>query len=192
MAELDTSGGGKHKGAGGPKSKKMSTRVDMTPMVDLGFLLITFFMLTTTFNKPQAMSQNFPEKQDKKDEEAVVKASKVLQLIPWENNKIYYFFGTGNPSDGPSIIDSVDFSVTKNIRPILTKHLSQVKAKFGSEDDAIFLIKPKDKSKFKNYVDLMDELNIVGVKRLVPMEWTPNDSILVSNSLKGLMAAPPQ
>jgi hypothetical protein len=68
--------------------------------------------------------------------------------------------------------------------------LSQVKAKFGSEDDAIFLIKPKDKSKFKNYVDLMDELNIVGVKRLVPMDWTPNDSILVSNSLRGLMAAP--
>ena len=190
MADLDTSGGGKHKGSGGPRSKKMSTRVDMTPMVDLGFLLITFFMLTTTFNKPQAMSQNFPEKQDKKDEDAVVKASKVLQLIPWENNKIYYFFGTGDPKDGPSIIDSVDFTVTKNIRPILKKHLSQVKAKFGSEDDAIFLIKPKDKSKFKNYVDLMDELNIVGVKRLVPMDWTPNDSILVSNSLRGLMAAP--
>jgi len=119
-----------------------------------------------------------------------VKASKVLQLIPWENNKIYYFFGTGDASDGPSIIDSVDFSVPKNLTPVLKRHLNQVKAKWGSSDEAIFLIKPKDKSKFKNYVDLMDELSSVGVKRLVPMEWTPNDSILVSNSLKGLMAAP--
>ena len=190
MADLDPSGGGKHKGSGGPRTKKMSTRVDMTPMVDLGFLLITFFMLTTTFNKPQAMSQNFPEKQEKPDEEKAVKASKVLQLIPWENNKIYYFSGTGDAKDGPAIIDSIDFSVTKNIRPVLKRHLDKVKAQWGTEDEAIFLIKPKDKSRFKNYVDLMDEMNIVGIKRLVPMDWTPNDSILVSNSLRGLMAAP--
>ncbi len=191
MAELDTSQSGSKKGGSGvKKSKKMSTRVDMTPMVDLGFLLITFFMLTTTFNKPQAMSQNFPEKKKDEDKDVVVKASKVLQLVPWENNKLYYFSGTGDSKDGPTIIDSIDFSVTKNLRPVLERHLRQVEQKFGDREEAIILIKPKNESKFKNYVDLMDELNIVGIKRLVPMEWTPNDSILVNNSLKGLMAAP--
>jgi biopolymer transport protein ExbD len=54
MAELDTSGGGKHKG-GKVRSKKQSTRVDLTAMVDLAFLLITFFMYTTTLQKPKAL-----------------------------------------------------------------------------------------------------------------------------------------
>jgi len=63
MAELDTSqSGGKHKGKGKKRAKKASTRVDLTPMVDLGFLLVTFFMLTTTFSKPQTMEINMPVK----------------------------------------------------------------------------------------------------------------------------------
>src|SRR5579875_2904805 len=59
MAELDTSGGGKKKG-GKVRSKKASTRVDLTAMVDLAFLLVTFFMLTTTLSKPRAMDLAMP------------------------------------------------------------------------------------------------------------------------------------
>ena len=60
MAELDTSGGGHKKGPGVKKGKKLSTRIDLTPMVDLGFLLITFFMYTTTMSKPKTMEINMP------------------------------------------------------------------------------------------------------------------------------------
>ena len=64
MAELDTSGGGKHKG-GKVRTKKKATRVDLTAMVDLAFLLITFFILTTTLNKPKALELIMPDKDEK-------------------------------------------------------------------------------------------------------------------------------
>lgn len=62
MAEIAQDSGGGHKKGGKVRSKKMSTRIDFTPMVDLGFLLITFFMLTTTLAKPQIMALVMPEK----------------------------------------------------------------------------------------------------------------------------------
>ena len=194
MAEMDTSsqGGGKHKG--GKRSKKMSTRVDMTPMVDLGFLLITFFMLTTTFSKPQAMELTMPTKEDNPKEQPPVKASKVLQLVLSENDVIYYFNGTGDPADGFTKVDSVDFTSTKNIRPIIQRHQKEVDAKWGPDKDgqnqSIILIKPKKKSRYKNMVDILDEMSVTDSKRYVIMQFENNDSILINNSLKGLMAAP--
>jgi len=88
MADIDTSSGG-GKGKGGKRSKKMSTRVDLTPMVDLAFLLITFFMLTTSMSKPVAMDLAMPKKDDTKKQD--VKESKVLNIICDKDDVIWYY-----------------------------------------------------------------------------------------------------
>jgi biopolymer transport protein ExbD len=94
MAEMNTSDSGSHKkGSKKVRTKKMSTRVDLTAMVDLGFLLITFFMLATTMNKPKTMEVNKPAKEDKKDEkeEPPIKMSKTATLMLGARNRCYTY-----------------------------------------------------------------------------------------------------
>src|SRR5690606_28792721 len=96
MAEIAESGGGGHKkGSGVKKSKKLSTRVDLTPMVDLGFLLITFFMFTTTMSKPKAMSINMPDpdKTIKDEERNKVKESTAMTILLSKDHRVYYYEG---------------------------------------------------------------------------------------------------
>ncbi|RRN77468.1 biopolymer transporter ExbD, partial [Pseudoxanthomonas sp. SGD-10] len=102
MAQLDTSGGGGGKG-GKVRSKKQSTNVDLTAMVDLMFLLITFFMLTTTLAKPQAMDMFMPDKdEDNPEAELDVKASRTMTVLLGSDNKIVWFMGVAG-DNAPTI-----------------------------------------------------------------------------------------
>ncbi len=160
MAEIDSSGGGKKKG-GKKRAKKISTKIDMTPMVDLAFLLITFFMLTTTFNKPQTMEINMPDKTDKKDEENMkVAASRTITVILAKDDVVYWYQGDNDPTTVK--VQKTDFNEQTGIRKVIVDKSGEIMKSSGK--DAVIIIKALDNSKYKNIVDMLDEMHITNQK----------------------------
>ena len=107
------------------KQKKMNTRVDFTPMVDMMMLLITFFMLCTTLSKPSAMQLTMPANDDKlsNEEKSVTKASHTITIYLASNDKIYYVAGIPQYDD-PSCVKETTWG-RKGIRDVLIKHTTE-------------------------------------------------------------------
>ena len=154
MAELDTSGGGKKKG-GKVRTKKSNAKVDLTAMVDLAFLLITFFMLTTTLSKPIAMDIAKPDKDDVNDTRLELRASQTMTILLGKHNKVAWYMGEA----GKTAPEIQSFS---QIRKTILDNKASVKAKTGK--DIVMVIKPTDGASYQNFVDIMDELLITGIK----------------------------
>jgi biopolymer transport protein ExbD len=168
MAELGGGGGGKKKGKK-VRAKRSSTRIDMTPMVDLAFLLLTFFVMTTTLNKPQTMEITMPEKPKPGDEMPEINEKNVLTLVLGENDKIYYYMGITDPA-----VEVTNFSATGIRKVLLSKKAELPKL--------VVLIKATDEAKYKNMVDIMDEMNISSMQRFALVDITPVDVQLVKES----------
>jgi biopolymer transport protein ExbD len=167
MSEISQSGGGNKDGK--VRSKKSSTKIDMTPMVDLAFLLLTFFMLTTTFNKPQTMEITMPEKVKEDDKPPMVNEKKVLTVVLGEKDKVYWYIGVTEPK-----VNVTSFS-KDGVRKVLTEHNQEIK-------EMIVLIKPTDKSRYKNVVDILDEMSITNIARYALVDVTPEDEELIKDS----------
>lgn len=150
MAELNTSGSGGGK-KGKVRSKKQATSVDLTAMVDLAFLLITFFMLTTSLSKPQAMDIAKPDKDVRDVERLELRESQTMTILLGKNNKIAWYMGEAGKS-APTIEGFGD------IRTSLLKNKKEVKEATGR--DIVIIVKPTDGANYKNFVDIMDEINI--------------------------------
>ena len=181
MAELNTDSGGGKKG-GKVRSKKQNSKVDLTAMVDLAFLLITFFMLTTTLSKPQSMDLTLPDKEDKSEPANNIKVdeNRTVTLLLGENGKLVRYMGMlEKPLAAPKV-----FSYGKEgIRKELLTRMEQVKqystAKGKPKDGMIVIIKPSKKSTYRNLVDVLDEMAIVGVNKngsyAIVNEFTPQE-----------------
>jgi biopolymer transport protein ExbD len=163
MAELNT-GNEKSRGR---RSTKKSTRVDMTPMVDLGFLLITFFMLATTMAKPRSMSLIMP----REDGPAMsLPAKQALTVILGPDNRLAWYEGLEN---GPEAIHYSNFANRKGIRDIILQQKQSVLQTYG-KNDLMVLIKADPKANYKNVVDILDEMLINKIDRYAIVDL-PNE-----------------
>lgn len=161
MAELDTSGGGHKKGPGVKKSKKLSTRVDLTPMVDLGFLLITFFIFTTTMSQPTALKLILPKDTDD-THKMLAKESAVITLLPGKNNQVYYYEGAD-----PSQLKAANF---RSIRSMILDKKRRTDPNFFQ-----VILKPTRDATYKNTVDMLDEMTIDDVHHYALVDISPEE-----------------
>jgi biopolymer transport protein ExbD len=175
MAELNVAPKGENK----KRSKKQSTRVDLTAMVDLGFLLITFFMLATTFAKPKTMEINMPDKDDDGQHTDVI-LSKTLSVLLGERGKVYAYVAPEGTSMTDLAVDSTDFSAN-GLRQFILKRQKEVEKQWGSKEQLIVLIKSMPKAPYKSLVDALDEMNITDTKRYAIVETDNTDFGIMKN-----------
>lgn len=183
MSDVQSDQGGSEKGKHKKiRAKKSSTHIDMTPMVDLAFLLLTFFMLTTTFSKPKTMEINMPVKDPNSKPPEIGNA---LTVLLSDKNKIYWYYGAFKPDT--TQLEVTDFS-PNGVRKILLDRNKEINDKvkeqfkklerreiadstykrlrieiMGDKKALTVLVKTDDKAKYKNVVDMLDELNITNV-----------------------------
>jgi biopolymer transport protein ExbD len=211
MAEIAEGGGGGHS-KGKKRAKKGSTRVDMTPMVDLAFLLLTFFVLTSTFSKPKVMSLVYPAKVDDPTEVDGPKINNAITFLLSED-KIYYYSGQYYPKSapgpkGPTKLEETNFgpdgvrkllaegneyvlSGKVELQKKLDKKLIQdsvyvnMLTDLKKKDQALkVLIKTDDKATCKNFIDLIDELKIAEIGVVAPVEIMASELDLLKEKLK--------
>ncbi|WP_143308203.1 ExbD/TolR family protein [Chitinophaga vietnamensis] len=168
MAEMNTSPQSGRHGHSGTRATKKSTRVDMTPMVDLGFLLITFFMLTTTMAQPKTMQLLMP----RSDGDSMALAEKkALTVILGPGGRIAWYEGSGG--DAPSVHYS-SFSNQKGIRDVIIGKKEKVQRAYH-KNELMILIKADRKANYANLVDIMDEMLINKIDRYAIVDITPEE-----------------
>ena len=199
---------GKQKG-GKKKAKKFSTHIDMTPMVDLMCLLITFFMLTTAFAKPKAMDITMPDKTEKDDPKDAPKiaADRTINILISGNDKIFYYFGVADPKLPLPQLIATDYSkdgirkillqrnkivfkaVTEQREKVikgtevmadstLTRKIKEIKK--SDKNAPIILIKADEKAKYKNLVDIIDEMSICAVANYAVVDISDTENQMIS------------
>lgn len=187
MAELGNSGGGGGKKDGKVRSKKSDPRVDLTAMVDLAFLLITFFMLTTSLSKPQSMDLGLPDKEEDPTKNKIVKTDqrRTMTIIMGDNDKIKWFHGlleAPEPNGKPT-----DAVYGRNgLRKEILKRVISVPQVTGEKSKGlIVIIKPSKKSTYRNLVDVLDEMAICKVPTYaIVNDITPEEMKLVEEMNK--------
>lgn len=214
MAEIQESSG-KDKKGGKSKQKKMTVRVDFTPMVDMNMLLITFFMLCTTLSKPQTMEISMPsnEKNLTEEQQSKVKASEAITLLLAGDNKLYYYEGEPNYRDYTSLKESSyeadglrAMLLNRNrtaVREVELLKQQKLELKISEEEykskvseiksgsgTPTVIIKATDDASYTNLIDALDEMQICNIGKYVITDIAEADEFLMENyEKKGELSA---
>ena len=180
MAELNTGDDGGGKG-GKVRSKKQNSKVDLTAMVDLAFLLITFFMLTTSLSKPQSMPLGLPAKDDTLTKIKPLKTDqrRTVTIILGDKDRVKWYHGLLDAPEVGGAPTTTDYT-KDGIRKELLKRVQSIPEVMGDKDKGmIVIIKPTKKSTYKNLVDILDEMAICKVPTYaIVNEFTPEENKL--------------
>lgn len=200
--DSDSGKGGKH---GKVKAKKQSTHIDMTPMVDLAFLLLTFFMLTTTFGKPKTMEINMPVKPPP-GQEIKNEVNNAITILLSGDNKVYWYYGELKPETKLTLTDFSSSGIRKlfldynkqAVDEIKTLKDNALKTKMnedtlksrvvdikGKNYALMVLVKTDDKAKYKNVIDIIDELNICLIGKYALVDLDTREYDLINNFQPG-------
>lgn len=202
MAEVQQ----KDNGGGKGKQKKMTIRVDFTPMVDMNMLLITFFMLCTSLSKPQTMEISMPsnDKSITEEDQTKVKASRAITLILGGDDRIFYYTGEPNYEDYTSLKETTyeadglramlmgrNADIVAKIKALKAEKLEK---KFSDEEyneramkikdvntAPVVMIKATDDATYENLVDALDEMQICSISKYAIVDITEGDEFLLDN-----------
>ncbi len=214
MAEIIANEGGHGKKKGKARAKKHGTHIDMTPMVDLACLLLTFFMLTTAFSKPKVMEIVLPEKKKDENQKAPeIDDRRALNIILVGNDKVLWYKGLANPAKPPlPTLTETDFSkdgirrvllernknlfleieqmnkaVTEGTLVLPRDSVTARRKKMMTNDriGPVVLIKAADNVKYKNIVDIIDEMAITNIARYALVDINAVEKKMVADYLAG-------
>ena len=202
MAEVQQ----KDNGGGKGKQKKMTIRVDFTPMVDMNMLLITFFMLCTSLSKPQTMEISMPSKDKSitEEDQTKVKASRAITLILGGDDRVFYYTGEPNYEDYTSLKETTyeadglramlmgrNADIVAKIKALKAEKLEK---KFSDEEyneramkikdvntAPVVMIKATDDATYENLVDALDEMQICSISKYAIVDITEGDEFLLDN-----------
>ena len=174
MATLETNTATKHQS--GKIVNKKSTRVDLTPMGDLGFLLITFFVFTTSMTEPTTLKLIVPTATNVI---APIPKSRVLTVIPYSNNIVKYYEGA-LPANGKL---NETTNTANGIRKIILDKKQRVKIATG-KNDMILIIKPTDESNYKNFVNILNEVSINEIRLYFIDKLSAAENEMLKNNYK--------
>ena len=165
MAELSQSPG---RNRGRIRSKKLSTRIDMTPMVDLAFLLLTFFILTTSLQKPFALQIEKPREPNEKVKPPEVPERDVITFLLDKTDQLFWYKGITYPK-----LEKINHD---ELHAFLIE-------KQKENPSLVILVKATNTARYENFVNIMDEIIYTEMKRYFIVDITPSDEKLLKDGL---------
>lgn len=163
----------------GKRSRSATTlKIDMTPLVDLGFLLITFFIFTTTMAEPYKTDLYMPAGDDTTDGTKIGK-SNALTILLAGNDSIYFYHGQWNEAKQNNEVHVTNYNVATGIGKIIRTKQKQLGDK---KNELLLMMKPMENSSYSNLMNALDEVMINNVKKYAIMDVTGSEKEFVASA----------